>query len=95
MAYTEVQMALLKVDLGRMNFDTSQTTYLGALLDTAHSRITKRGITLEALNTDHDQLVVMYAAWLYRKRIDGSEMPRMLRTALNDELCHQKMAVDG
>lgn len=90
MAYTETQLALLKVDLGRMGFDVNQTVYLGNLLDAAIARIEKTGVRLSADSADHDQLVVMYAAWLYRKRVNGDAMPRMLRTAINDELCHQK-----
>ena len=36
-------------------------------------------------------LMVMYAAWLYRKRAnDEAVMPRMLRYALNNRLMPQK-----
>lgn len=39
------------------------------------------------------QLVVMYAAYLYRKRADDAPvMPRMLRYALNNRLFSQKVS---
>ena len=38
------------------------------------------------------QLVVMYAAWLWRKRDTGEGMPRMLRYALNQRVFSQKMS---
>ena len=42
-------------------------------------------------NTDEDnQIVVMYAAYLFRKRADDNPvMPRMLRYALNNRLFAQ------
>lgn len=51
---------------------------------------------------DDANLIVMYAAWLYRKRVDDSlsgytsaisatGMPRMLRYALNNRIFSQKM----
>jgi hypothetical protein len=37
-------------------------------------------------------LVVMYAAWLWRKRDNMEGMPRMLRYALNNRIFQEKMA---
>lgn len=55
----------------------------------AEARIAEEGIELQ--NTPEDQdLVVMYAAYLWRSRVSGEEMPRMLRYALNNRLFAQK-----
>ena len=92
MAYTQTQLTLLKVDLGLMRPTEDQLTYLGHLLNAARQRITKEGIALTDGNADHDALVVMYAAWMYRKRAqqpDQQAMPRMLRYQLNCELANQ------
>ena len=92
MAHTVNQLAMLKVDLGLMALTEDQKAYLGQQLDAAQSRLTRQGITLVAGDPDHDELVVMYASWLYRKRTgEGStEMPQPLRTARNDLLFSQK-----
>lgn len=92
MAHTENQLAMLKVDLGLMSITDAQTAYLEQKLDAAHQRLIKQGLTLVDGDPDHDELVVMYASWLYRKRTgEGStEMPQPLRTARNDLLFSQK-----
>ena len=94
MAHTENQLAMLKVDLGLRTVTQDQTTYLGSLLDTAQQRLTKDGVTLTSGEAEHDQLVVMYAAWLYRKRAEdpeGTAMPKMLKLLRNSILFGQKM----
>ncbi len=85
---------------------TSFDTYLEQLIDSAYTYITTEGITItKAESDDYDyeiedagdcNLIVMYAAYLYRKRADeGSPaMPRMLRYALNNRLFSQKMQED-
>ena len=60
----------------------------------AQSRIRREGITLED-NTDDRALVVMYAAYLWRIRSTGEEMPRMLRYALNNRLFASKASGEG
>ena len=37
------------------------------------------------------QLVVMYAAWMWRRRDSQDGMPRMLRWALNNRIMSEKM----
>lgn len=85
-------LAMLKVDLGIMAkaYDERLMQYLQA----AKAEITREGITL--LDTmDDNQLVVMYAAWSWRKRDTGEGMPRMLRYALNNRLFSEKMRTDA
>ncbi len=85
-------LAMLKVDLGitAKVYDERLMQYLQA----AKAEITREGITL--LDTvDDNQLVVMYAAWSWRKRDTGEGMPRMLRYALNNRLFSEKMRADA
>ena len=55
----------------------------------AQEALTAQGITLEDTTADRD-LVIMYAGWLWRSRIDGAPMPRMLVMARNNRLFGQK-----
>ena len=59
----------------------------------ARQRLTAEGITLEDTTADRD-LVIMYAAWLWKNRIDGGPMPRMLVIARNNRLFGQKARTD-
>lgn len=81
-------LASLKIDLGiKTNaYDTRLTAYLGY----AQSAIAEEGITLSSSLQD-DQLTIMYAAWMWRRRDTGEGMPRMVRYALNNRLFAQKM----
>lgn len=77
----------LKIDLG-----IRSQVYDGRLRDRlqeAQERLRDEGITMEATTADRD-LVIMYAAWLWRNRIDGAPMPRMLVIARNNRLFGQK-----
>ena len=90
----------LKVDLGIST--TAYDARLGQCLQVAAGEITKEGITLTDTIEDGN-LQVMYAAWLWRKRLgSGNEMgntetvsgmPRMLRWILNNRLFSEK--IDG
>ena len=76
-------LPLLKMDLGisANMFDAR----LAARIDTAMERIAATGVQLE--NTPGDQdLVLMYAAWLWRSRVDQAPMGRMLQLALNNRV---------
>ncbi|MBD5102036.1 MAG: hypothetical protein HDT27_04935 [Subdoligranulum sp.] len=84
----EQLLAMVKLDLQLMTnvFDA----YLIQLLTAAEQMITTEGITLTSSPQD-DQLRIMYAAYLYRKRAENApQMPRMLRWALNNRLFAQK-----
>ncbi len=86
MTSAEILLPYLKIDLG-----ITTKAYDGRLiqyLQHAQIEIQREGITL---NCQDDQLVVMYAAWMWRKRDTGEGMPRMLRYALNNRLFSAKM----
>ena len=85
-------LTMLKANLQIMPENTLQDEYLNSLITAAKQMITREGITL-ADTVEDGQLVVMYAAYLYRKRADDAPvMPRMLRYALNNRLFSQKVS---
>lgn len=81
-------LAMLKQDLQILH--NSSDEYLVTLLEVAEAMIAREGIVLGDGYEDRG-LVVMYAAWLYRKRADpDGVMPRFLRYGLNNRLFSQK-----
>lgn len=84
-------LRLLKADLCISSFAFDDA--LMSRIRTAIERIQTEGVTLGS-SYDDQNLVVMYAAYLWRSRVDGAEMPRMLRYALNNRVFSQK-AVTG
>lgn len=84
----EERLVVLKADLELLT--NAKDSYLGHLLEVAEARIKAEGITLTETVGDED-LRIMYAAYLYRKRAaEVNAMPRMLRYALNNRLFGQK-----
>lgn len=94
-------LVMLKVDLG-----ISTTAYderLGQYLTSAKAEIVREGVTFpETLTVDDMQLIVGYAAWMWRRRDgelgkygSGQSMPRMVRYLLNNRLMSQKMGGDA
>ena len=84
---TDPLLAKLKIDLGISSnaFDERLTERI----ETARERITAAGVTLTGSHSDED-LVLMYAAWLWRSRATGEKMPDMLRYALNNRVLGEK-----
>lgn len=79
-------LTMLKTDLGIMQ-TTAYDTRLGQYLDAAEQEIIKEGVSnFDTSSIDDAQLVVMYAAWLWRKRDTMEGMPRMVRYALNNRV---------
>lgn len=81
-------LSMLKVDLGITTASYDQR--LTSLVASAEEMITREGISLTE-ELEDVQLLVMYAAWLWRRRDTGDGMPRMLRYTLNNRLFSQKM----
>lgn len=86
-------LEMLKVDLGITT--TAYDFRLNQYLENAQTEITREGISLDLSTIGDMSLVVMYAAWLWRKRSDGPGMPRMLRYALNNRLFAEKLNENG
>lgn len=87
---SEERLELLKADL--QNPPAAKDKYLMHLLEVATKEIAREGIVLTN-SVDDENLRIMYAAYLYRKRINSENgMPRMLRYALNNRLFSRKGA---
>jgi hypothetical protein len=85
-------LVLVKQNLSIMH--TAQDEYLASLITTSESSIQEEGITLDLGDAKDVNLVVMYTAYLFRKRAeDNPVMPRMLRYALNNRLFSEKARV--
>ena len=82
-------LTMLKIDCGITT--TAFDERLAQYVEVAQTEITREGATLADTASD-SQLIVMYAAWLWRKRDTGEGMPRMLRYALNQRVFSQKMS---
>lgn len=90
MAYTETEYAMLKADLGFLNDPpASVAAYMQRLIGAARTALERDGVTVDEDDIADEELVAMYAAWLYRKRDAGDGKPRMLREALNDRKVHE------
>lgn len=85
-------LAALKVDLGISTdaYDDRLKQYLHM----AGRSIKTEGITLDLQDYYDQNLQVMYAAWLWRKRDSNDGMPRMLRYQLNNRLFSEKVNAD-
>lgn len=91
----ETKLILLKANLEIVSANTSKDDYLTTLITAAEQMIAREGITLTD-SVEDGNLAVMYAAYLYRKRVeDDPPMPRMLRYALNNRLFAQKVSGDA
>lgn len=80
-------LTILLSNLDFVSVDTNRENYLINLIDAAISLITREGATLtEPYTVEDGNLIVMYAAYLFRKRATDEPMPRMLRFALNNRI---------
>lgn len=82
-------LTMLKTDLGIST--TAYDTRLAQLITSAKTEITRAGVTLNDSVADGN-LVIMYAAWTWRRRDSGDGMPRMLKYALNNRIFSEKMS---
>lgn len=83
MDYTTL-LSGLKVDLGITT--SAYNERLLAYLQRAKEEIEREGITLSASSVSDQNLVINYAAWLWRKRDTGEGIPRMIRWQINNRL---------
>lgn len=84
-ANEELLLAALKTDLGITT--TAYDERLLSRLHTAREEIAAEGVRELNLERERDRdLLIMYAAWRWRERASGADMPRMLRYALNNRI---------
>ena len=91
-------LAMLKTDLSISAAQTAYNGRLEQLLTVAQRKIIGEGAsTLDASDPLDMQLIVMYAAWLWRCRDSMAAMPPMLRWNLNNRVLSEKAreAVDA
>ncbi len=80
----------LKINLGITS--TAYDSRLSDLISAAQDFIVREGVAdLNTENYEDAELVIMYAAYLWRKRDSAEGMPRMLRWALNNRIFSLKM----
>lgn len=86
----ETLLESLKIDLGIMGttvYDVRLLSYLQAAMDA----IRQEGAATISPSVPLDaQLIIMYAAWTWRKRDSMEAMPRMLRWKLNNRIFAEK-----
>lgn len=78
-------LAMLKIDLGitATAYDERLQQYLQASRD----EIEREGVELSPSDDVADaNLLIQYAAWMWRKRDTGEGMPRMVRWQINNRL---------
>lgn len=85
----DTMLTALKVDLGITT--NAYDDRLGQYLDAARTAIETEGITIDDTLVSDGNLVVMYAAFLWRKRDTQEGMPRMLRWMMNNRLFSEKL----
>lgn len=90
-------LALLKTDLGYTNdsITQEQEQYLIHKLEAARDDIRGAGVVLNETKPAHLDLLVSYAAYLYRRRDSNDTMPRSLRWALNNAMTASVSAQEG
>ncbi|MDO9492662.1 hypothetical protein [Acetobacterium sp.] len=87
----DLLLTMLKQDLEILH--TVKDDYLKNLISIAKGMIAREGITLGD-DFEDQGIIVMYAAWMYRKRAaPDTAMPRMIRAAMNNKLFSQKATV--
>ena len=80
---------MLKIDLGITT--NAYDSRLQQYLDSAQTEISREGAVLDPSNIADMQGIVMYAAWMWRRRDSGEGMPRMLRLWLNNRVLQKVM----
>lgn len=75
------RLAALKIDLGIVA--TAYDERLAAYIDTAAQEVSREGVADDG-TAAYDNLVIQYAAWMWRRRDSGEGMPRMLRYWLHN-----------
>ena len=80
-------LALLRADLGFAAAETVPepvASLMDTYLDTAAADLQRDGIVIDESVPADLSLLVMYAAWLYRRRASGEGKSEMLRQQIRD-----------
>lgn len=92
--YSEAGMALLKANLGYFGTEIPDEllTYLQSLMEYAFNELAEMKISLTpgVLNDDMDQMV--FAAWMYRKGVNGDGKTEMLKSIIRNRQVRNALA---
>ena len=78
-------LAMLKIDLGITT--TKYDARLAQYLESAKAEIEREGVNFaSSLSVEDSNIIIQYAAWMWRKRDTGEGMPRILRWLINNRL---------
>ena len=95
--YSYVGMDLLKANLGYYGttIPTELRNYLEYLMEYALNEFAGIGINLTPgiLNDDMDQMI--YAAWMYRKGVNGEGKTEMLKAIIRNRQVRNALAEEG
>ena len=93
--YLDTMLTMLKTDLS-IRTSTLYDDRLAQLIIAGAKAIIEDGASdLDASDPLDQQIIVMYAAWLWRRRDQMTGMPRMLRLALNNRVFGMVGEADG
>lgn len=95
--YSDAGMALLKANLGYYGTEIPEDlkTYLQSLMEYALNEFAEVNIHLAPgiLNDDMDQMI--FAAWMYRKGVNGEGKTEMLKAIIRNRQVRNALAEDG
>jgi hypothetical protein len=77
-------MSLLQADIGLYSVADPTKLFLEACIDSATEQLAASGVTIDETKPADLMLLTMYAAWLYRKRVNGTAKPPMLAREINN-----------
>ena len=87
-------LTMLKTDLGILSTERYDERLLNYLTSATEAIRQEGAVSINPLSPLDAQLIVLYAAWMWRKRDSMEGMPRMLRWQLNNRVFSEK-AGDG
>lgn len=89
----DTMLELLKIDLGITH--NKRDTYFTALIKAAKAELERKGCEIDEAAVDDQMLVVDYAAWQYRKRIDGGSVPNNIILRIRNRKLRKLSASGG
>ncbi len=89
--YTQTELTMLKVNIGRLDPPDDVLMYMQEQLRAAEEAFAEKGVEIDHASAKDRELLVSYAAWLYRSRGGESEMPRSLSYAKNNRIVSAKV----
>lgn len=80
---------LLKIDLGITHI--LRDSFFIQLIKGTIQEIERRGITLDLTKADDQMLIVDYAAWSYRKRVEGAPLANNIQHRIRNRIIQERI----